>query len=202
MANGVKITPNMNSKGIFEVQPPFRLNGKRVYEVIAIREFPDLWREDVDIYSEYYEEFGLRVDIYERDKKIGAAIVTLQGEDGIIHVPDTFIVSYPDLGLANYKHAVLSVSLGPIHTSKNLAGLQKEIEGICSKFLGINAKVKIHTAPVKDAMTADEAKQLEKVREGLINIPATAELQHLEELRLKNAIVRQINEGLLTRYKP
>lgn len=201
MANGVKITPNINSKGIFEVQEPFKLNGKRVYEVIAIREFPDLWREDVDIYSEYYEEYELPESIYERDKKVGAAIVTLQGEDGLVYVPDTFIISYPDLGLANYKHVVLSVSLGPIHISKNMSGLQKEIEGVCSKFLGVNAKVKIHTAPIKDAMTAEEAKQLEKVREGMINVPVTAELQHLEELRLKNAIVKQINEGLLTKYK-
>lgn len=202
MANGVKITPNLNTKGIFEVERPFRLNNKRVYEVIAIREFPDLWQYDVDIYQEYYEPHGLTVDIYNRDKQVGAAIVTLQGEDGIIYIPDTFIISYPDLGLANYKHVVMSVSLGPIHTSHNLTGLQQELAGVCSKFLGVNAVVKIHTAPVRDAMTKEEAAQLERVRQGMKDVPITAELQHLEELRLKNAIIQQINQGLLTRYQP
>lgn len=202
MANGVRITPTINTQGLFEVQSPFNLGTKRIYEVIAIREFPDLWAENIDVFQEYYEPHGLEESIYQRDKKLGAAIITLQGEEGVVYIPDTFIVSYPDLGLANYRHVVLSVSLGPMHTSKDLSGLMREIAGVCSKFVGVNAKVKQHTAPIREALTNDEAKQLEKVREGMKNIPVTAELQHLEQLRKNQAIVQQINAALITRHRP
>lgn len=201
MANGVRITPNINTQGIFEVEAPYRINPKRVYEVLAIREFPDLWADNIDVYEAYYEPVGLDERTYDRDKKLGAAIITLSSEDGVIYIPDTFIISYPDLGLANYAHTVISLSLGPILKTTNLNGLIKELEGMCSRFLGVNAKGKRHVAPVRDAITADEAKQLEKVRQGMKNVPITAELNHLNQLRQNQAIVQQINNALLTKFK-
>lgn len=196
MANGKRVTPSINSKGIFEIESPYVINTKGVYEVIAIREFPDLWAEHVDIYTDYYKTVGLEESIYDRDVKAKAAIVTLLGEEGVIHIPDTFIISYPELGIADYLHVVLSVNMGAIHRSRNLKALQEDIAQLCSKHLGVKAQVKAHSAPLKDVLTLDEAKELEKTRRGLIDVPDSDHNKYLEERQKRIATNRANNERL------
>ena len=59
MANGVRITPTINTVGVFKVEKPFFVESKRVYEVVAIREFDDIWLQGGDVYEEYYKPNGL-----------------------------------------------------------------------------------------------------------------------------------------------
>lgn len=200
MAQGNRVTPMINSRGMFEVESPYELDKKKIYEVVAIREFDDLYAEHINIFETYYEPYGLSEDIYTRDAKLGAAIISIRGEDGVHYIPDTYIVSYPELGMANYYHAVLSISLGPVNRTVNLKGLQGELASICSKFLGVNATVKLHTAPLTYALTNTEAKQLEQVRRGMIDVPITAELKYQEQKRKNDAIVAANNNELLKRF--
>lgn len=200
MAQGKRITPMITSRGMFEVEAPFELDKKKIYEVVAIREFDDLYSEHIDIFETYYEPVGLAEDIYKRDAKLGAAIISIRGEDGIHYIPDTFIISYPELGMANYYHAVMSVSLGPINRDVNLKGLQAEIASICSKFLGVKATVKLHSAPLQYVLSNTEAKKLEQVRRGMIDVPDTAELRYQNEKRKNDAIVAANNRELLRRF--
>lgn len=181
--NPRKVTPTMKSKGFFDVRSPFTLNRKKVYEVVAIREFPDLWAEHVNVFEKYYEPEGLTEEDYNRDIGLGASIVSLKSEEGILFVPDTYIVSYPDLGVADYHHVVLGVSLGPIDRNKNLKGVMDDIKELVSTFLGVKPEVTLHIAPMKEAITNKEAKQLEQVRKGHINVPKTAELKYRDEKR-------------------
>lgn len=200
MAKGRKVTPLLTSKGIFEVDTPFALRAKKVYEVVAIREFDDLWNEHIDVYETYYRPYGLTEADYKRDVSVGAAIVSLLGEDGIHYIPDTYFISYPELGLANYHHVVMSVSLGAMNKNHNVAGLKKEIEELCSKYVGVKAVCRIHTAPVKEAMTQDEAKRVETLRQGNINIPESTTLQLRNEKSKNDAIVANTNRLLLARF--
>lgn len=196
-----KITPQLNSKGLFEVRQPFQIKTTMVYEVIAIREFPDLWSEHIDIFEKYYEPEGLTQEDYQRDVKLNAAIVSLKCIDGIIYVPDTYIVSYPNLNVADYKHIVLGISLGPIPNNHNLTGLVKDIEELVSTFLGVKPKVTTHVAPMRDALTTSEAKQLEKIRKGNVEVPKTAELKYREARNSQAAYKEALNQRILLETK-
>lgn len=201
MANGQRVTPALNSRGLFEVDHPFRLREKQVYEVIAIREFPDFWAEHVDVFETYYEPYGLTEKDYERDRVAGAAIVSLLGEEGVLFIPDTYILSYPELGYADYQHVVLSVSLGALHRKRNLSGLKKEVGELISGYLGIKPNVNIHVGPVKEQLTLQEAQTLESVRKGTITHANTAELQARKARAQRDAIASNVNANLLKRYK-
>ena len=191
-----KITPPINSKGIFELHHPFTVSNKTVYEVVAIREIPDLQAEQIDIYKTYYQPKGISYSEYEKDINNDVAIISLYSSSGVIYVPDTYIVRYPELAMGNYRHVVLSVSLGAVNKEINLAGLKKEIAEVCSKFLGVTANVRTHVAPTRDALTQAEADTLEKVRRGKIDIPDTSELKRREAQTKLNAIIHNNNAKL------
>ena len=183
MANGVRITPTINTVGVFKVERPFFVESKRVYEVVAIREFDDIWLQGGDVYEEYYKPNGLSEEIYERDVKLGATIVTLKSKVGNVYIPDTFIESFPKLGYLNYKHVILSVDIGAVSDDINLDALIADLKELASKHVGVTAKVKKHTAPTTNALTRDEVKSLEKQRQGLRDVPESKELLYQETKR-------------------
>lgn len=183
MANGVRITPTINTVGVFKVEKPFFVESKRVYEVVAIREFDDIWLQGGDVYEEYYKPNGLSEEIYERDVKLGATIVTLKSKVGNVYIPDTFIESFPKLGYLNYKHVILSVDIGAVSDDINLDALIADLKELASKHVGVTAKVKKHTAPTANALTRDEVKSLEKQRQGLRDVPESKELLYQETKR-------------------
>lgn len=183
MANGVRITPTINTVGVFKVEKPFFVESKRVYEVVAIREFDDIWLQGGDVYEEYYKPNGLSEEIYERDVKLGATIVTLKSKVGNVYIPDTFIESFPKLGYLNYKHVILSVDIGAVSDEINLDALIADLKELASKHVGVTANVKKHTAPTTNALTRDEVKSLEKQRQGLRDVPESKELLYQETKR-------------------
>lgn len=183
MANGVRITPTINTVGVFKVEKPFFVESKRVYEVVAIREFDDIWLQGGDVYEEYYKPNGLSEEIYERDVKLGATIVTLKSKVGNVYIPDTFIESFPKLGYLNYKHVILSVDIGAVSDDINLDALINDLKELASKHVGVTATVKKHTAPTTNALTRDEVKSLEKQRQGLRDVPESKELLYQETKR-------------------
>lgn len=201
MANGKPVTPLLSSKGFFEIERPFNVSDTEVFEVVAIRELEDLWNEHIDVYEEYYKDKGVSEERYNRDVKAGVSIVSLMGDTGVIHVPNTYIIRYPDVGLANYRHMVLSISLGAMHVTSDLSGLNKQLAEVCSQLLGIKPQIKIHVAPVTSSLTINEGKQLEKLRTGLKRVPNTEHLKYLKEKAEKDAIVQSVNKDLLKRFK-
>lgn len=195
-----RITPLMSSKGIFEVSPPFRLRTKRVYEVVAIRELDDLWSEGIDVYETFYKPYNISDSDYKQDVGLKAAIISLLGEEGVIHVPDTYILSYPESALANYQHVVLSVSLGAINKNLNLDALKNDISELVSKVLGVEPKVNFHAAPVKEALTVKEANNLEKVRQGNVQNTESNYLNYHKEKNKFNAVIQNVNKRLLSKF--
>ena len=183
MANCLIINHKINTVGVFKVEKPFFVESKRVYEVVAIREFDDIWLQGGDVYEEYYKPNGLSEEIYERDVKLGATIVTLKSKVGNVYIPDTFIESFPKLGYLNYKHVILSVDIGAVSDEINLDALIADLKELASKHVGVIAKVKKHTAPTTNALTRDEVKSLEKQRQGLRDVPESKELLYQETKR-------------------
>lgn len=192
-----RITPLVSSKGIFEVLTPFKLRNKKVYEVVAIRELEDLWSEGIDVYESYYKPFDIAEQEYKADVALKVAIVSLMGEEGVLHIPDTYILSYPESALADYQHVVLSVSLGALNKKISLTALKNDIAEHVAKMIGVTPVVNLHTGPAKEALTVKEAEGLEKVRQGNVKNTESNYLNLQDEKRKKDAIVQNTNKRLL-----
>lgn len=201
MANGIKVTPTINSKGLFSVQSPFRVNPKKIYEVVAIRELEDLYNDHIDIYQYYYKPFKIDEETCKKDIKNNVAIITLKGEDGLLFIPDTYIISYPDLGTADYRAFVVSIDLGMLNKNFSFEGLKEDIAELVSLELGIKPKVSIHERPFKNVLSQDDALRLEESRKGLKKIPETYANKYEKMKDINSAIIANNNAKLLKLLK-
>lgn len=196
MATRTRKTPLLTSKGIFEVSTPFVINKKKVYEVVAIRELEDLWAQHVDVYEEYYKPVNISFDDYKADVQVKVAIVSLLGEEGVLYIPDTYILHYPEEALANYQHVVLSVSLGALHKSQDLRAVMNDISQRVSGLIGVTPKVNIHVAPTTEALTLKDAASIEQIRKGNINTPESDYLKFSEQMRKNEQMVKAANQRI------
>lgn len=162
-------TPPYRASGIWELITPWKARGTTVYTCIAIRNFNELLLQQEDIYSLYYFPKGLSYSVFESDKAAGASLITLLSEDGEkIFVPDSFIKSYPMVNLADYKHVILSASLGALPASSDLTQLKQRVTDVIKTVSGINAVVQTHIAPTSLLINVDQAKKVERVRQSQI----------------------------------
>lgn len=162
-------TPPFKVSGLWELRKPWVCNGTQVYTCIAIRKFDEILLDQGDIYRDYYYPKGLAYGVYEADKELGASIVTILSEFGEeIDVPDTYIVKYPQVNLADYHHVVLSASLGPLPTKSNLTHVRAKMMEVLEAVVGKKPTIKLHSAPVTNAITTKQAQQAEQVRQSAI----------------------------------
>lgn len=161
-----KMTPPFGVRGYWEVEKPFKVNTLNEYQCVAIRSFNELFLKGMDVYREFYQTMGLEESAFQEDEKAHANIVVLQDDHGdFIHIPDTYILKFPNIKEDNFKRVVLSVDLGALPvgygTSHLTATVSKELE----KALGRSVSVKQHLAPlVENKLTPNELKRAEKVR--------------------------------------
>lgn len=196
----VKRTPPITSKGLFEVREPFKVDERTIYEVISLREFEDLESQHIDIFQMYYKPVGAEEADFNADKAMSACIVGLRSHLGVTYVPDTYILNYPEMGYTNYQHTVVSVSLGAIHRDRNISAVITDINNVIERHLGIKAQAKLHVAPTTDAITELEAKRLEDIRRGVMDVPNSEAMLYRWELN-KNRQWQQANNAKLAGKK-
>lgn len=192
-------TPPFKVSGLWELRKPWVCNGTQVYTCIAIRKFDEILLDQGDIYRDYYYPKGLAYGVYEADKELGASIVTILSEFGEeIDVPDTYIVKYPQVNLADYHHVILSASLGPLPTKANLTHVRAKMMEVLEAVVGKKPTIKLHSAPVMNAITTKQARQAEQVRQSAITDRTTTYVAVSElEKKLTDALASNI---LLKRY--
>lgn len=160
-----KVTPPLLAKGRYTVRSPFSVKETTIYTCIALRKFEDIVELGEDVYATYYQPFGLTTSQYQRDVRLGAVIVSLQDPFGeVLYIPDTFILTYPNMGDITYHHVVISVSLGPIPTTVPLDYLRQQMSSIASDVIGVDAITREHLAPTVGAVTPTQHEILEAAR--------------------------------------
>ena len=108
-------TPALNAQGIFTVSSPFTLKANTLYTCKAIRSFADLIDMGVDPFATYYQPAGLDQAAYKADLAAGANLITLMADaQPTVHLPDTYIAAYPEMGNVAYNEVVLAFSFGPL----------------------------------------------------------------------------------------
>lgn len=144
----MRMTPPLAARGIYQLRQPWEVPASKVYTCQAIRSFQDIYEMGEDVYRRYYEPYGLSRGDFNDDEQVNAAIVTLISDDfDIVYVPDTYIASYPDMGVVNYQRVILSVDFGILPDFLNLDYIRQEMGTVGSKILGKEPEVKEAVAP-------------------------------------------------------
>lgn len=168
-------TPPYKVTGLWKLQKPWSCNPVHVYTCIAIRKFDEIILDQGDVFRDFYYPVGLSYTTFENDRDAGASIVTILSEHGEeIHVPDTFIISYPEVNLADYHHIVLSASLGPLPSKADLTNVKTKVATLLESVVGKKPEIKVHSAPLTNAITVKQAKQAEEVRQAAITDRSTS----------------------------
>ena len=201
----VKRTPPLSVKGRFSVLTPYVVDQNNVYEVIAVRYFDDLELDGDSVYTLYYESKSLDRDEYSADAAMGATIVTLRDPHGnVVELPDTFILSYPTMSDYEYRHIVLSVSLGALPNTVDLTHAINEIKGVVNSVLGIpmdRLDVKIGSAPKQGTISPDQHESLEAARVAAITNNVSVYAQN-ESLRQSLATAQTTIDALIQQLNP
>lgn len=184
----MRITPSINTKGLFELRSPWQAGEGRIYQVLAIRAFDDIYRMGIDVYRTYYKPMGLIDKIlepteipqtelnFEAEIRENVHIVTLLGDDGqYVYVPDSYIVSYPRNDTIPYQHVVLSVSLGALAEDVDISPIQEEVTELIRARFGIaDPLVQLHVAQSDLAVTPEQHYELTEARVGASNTTRSA----------------------------
>lgn len=158
-------TPPQGTMGRYELQDPWIALSTKVYTCHAIRSFKDLYVRGVDPFKLAYQPVGATTTHREEDEAAGASIITLLADDGqAIYVPDTRIVSFPDQGFHVYRNFVLSFSTGPLPEGVSFDWLTTKVGEEVTAVLGLTPTVRVHTSPVRDAITPDDHQRIEAAR--------------------------------------
>lgn len=186
-------TPPLNTTGRYELTTPWLALSTKIYTCKAIRTFEDLRVKSIDPFKYAYEPYGATDAVYQSDIQEKAAIITLMAADGeVIYVPDTQIVSYPNMGDYHYRHLVLSISLGAVPDSLSVEWLSEQITEITQLTVGVTPTVKVHEALVRDAVTPLEHEQIQAARAAAIQNTVTYKAQLQQALNVMNQQALQL----------
>jgi hypothetical protein len=189
----MRITPPLAARGIYQLRQPWEVSAAKVYTCQAIRSFQDIYELGEDVYRRYYEPKGLSQSVFNADQQAHTAIITLISDDfDIVYVPDTYIVSYPDLGVVNYQRVVLSVDFGVLPDFLDLDYIRQEMETVGSKIIGKEPEVKEAVAPVSGAVTPTEHQVLEASRLANIEFRTTDRAKYLHQLQLNSDLIERL----------
>lgn len=171
-----RLTPQVDIVGRFELNVPWVANNGKIYTCKAVRSFQDVINQGDDPYKLAYAPVGATEAMMAEDKAASAAIITLIADDGeVIYVPDTYILSYPNMGDHHYRHVVLSLSLKAIPDGLALDHLLVRIAEVTAEAIGVVVEVKTHQAVTRDAVSPEEHERLSAARAALRkNLPTSA----------------------------
>lgn len=189
----VKRTPPIAVKGQFKLKTPWEVVEDRTYQCSAVRSFPELAEKNIDTFAMVYEPMSLSREVYERDRLAGANIITLMSDlHPVIHVPDTYIESFPDMSGMRYDHMVISASLGAVPNYLDLTFAKQQVLNVIKDVVGIESVVEVHSAPTTKFITIDQHTALEVSRKVAIkNI--TTDHGVAKDLKEKNEeLVRRV----------
>jgi hypothetical protein len=159
----------MGAKGVFLLKEPFVALASRSYTVIASRSFEELVARGNDPLSLVYAPVGLTNVEYQADIALGAQVIALKALDqDVMYVPDTYILSYPDMGVVPYSWTIASVSLGMLPDTYDTALLEEKVAAAVSDYIGVEPIVSIGRAAASDMITNEQHIQLTIARQAAI----------------------------------
>jgi len=182
----------MGMKGRFTLKAPWTIDANKFYEVVALREFVDIYRAGEDVYEKIYVSRGLTDGTiigtetfnFQTEFEKKPLVVTLKATTGeLIYVPTTYILTLPDSSEVPYKQVLLSVNLGALPDYVDVDILIATYNDLALNALGVNAITYLAVHPVVSNPTIDQHTTMEIARQANIqvNTSSTATIDLLNQ---------------------
>lgn len=146
-----RVTPRIRAEGRYVLRAPWDtvIPPGMIFVCEAIRTFPEIEQESIDVYETYYAPYGVSKSNFSSDEREGACVITIISQDGtvVIHVPDTYILYCPTDELVSLDHIALSTSLGFIPGYYDLTGIKSLLASKIEEALGITTTVVENRVP-------------------------------------------------------
>lgn len=192
----MRMTPPIYARGRYVLREPWVIPVPvQNYICIAIRSFRDLAAEDVDPYETFYEPMGVSVEQYESDAKNSACIVTLRSDDGqiYIHVPDTYIESYPETDAVPYSDLVLQVRLPKLPDYYDAEALLDDVlQYVDAHVGGTDNEGSVDKFPLTERISLADSLSLETARQASITDQDTWYVKFLQEQERNTNLLAEI----------
>ncbi|QZA70924.1 hypothetical protein AH06_150 [Erwinia phage AH06] len=186
------LTPPILTKGLFTVAEPYmgsagvadytKIDPGVIYQVEAIRTFPELQALGVDILGRVYTPVGLTQANMDADVLLAANVITLSSVGrSPIYIPSTYITKFPDDSAIQYQYVVMSCSLGALPSSiiDQLQQTEDVVKAAISDLTGVEPTIAIAIAPSTNAVSAEQYRLAEENRKNAIKRRTTEHAQLL-----------------------
>lgn len=191
-----RITPPIGAKGLFKVRSPYVVSAAAVYWVGAVRTYEELIAAKIDPLTQVYTPVQLGQPDYNQDIIEGAQVITLLSHvRPPLHIPDTYILEYPNMSLVPHSWIVCTVSCGILPDTYDLTRMQQTVAAAVSEYTGVQSTVTISTAPTTDSVTEEAYKEAKIVRDAALVNKSTDFVEKLalqEQLDKVNAYVTDL----------
>lgn len=191
------ITPPENTQGSFVTNAPFELPVDVIYKLEAIRTFPELLRDNVDVFSKYYEPAGLTRQDYLDDADMEASILTFRSTDGEIrYVPNTFVEKYPGQSAMDYRRNIIVLDCALVPSYVDVNKLSTDLGNMATAALGVTVTPEITTLAYEGTITDEEHVRMEALRKRTIRT-VTPLSEQVASLTQRNAELQTLNDRLI-----
>lgn len=206
MKNYSQMTPSIRTRGTWSVRQPFTINDRAIYTCVAVRTFKDFFADGADPMELVYSPVGIvegqsidgTVFSLKEEEIKGINIISIADATGnVIHIPDNFILSYPNSSTVVYEHVILTCSLGPLPSGTDTSNAEAAVKDAVKNAFGITSTVKIARAPSLNAVTYEEHLMLERARTNAIKVDKTSDgkIKELEDkLNLANKTIATLKQ--------
>ena len=176
-------TPPLYTRGRYELKMPWQVSTAVIYTCTAIRSFTDMEERGINVLEEIYKEKELDESDYLVDKDADVAIVTLESDqEDTVYVPDSYIITFPNMGVVDYMHTIVSVNFGAIPENISLDFTMQQMANHATEIIGVEPDVEVHRAPSVGVVTPEEHEVAEANRLSKIEMQET---DHAQAIRLR-----------------
>jgi hypothetical protein len=164
-----RVTPPIGAKGLFKVRSPYVVSAAAIYWVGAVRTYEELIAAKIDPLTQVYTPVGMGQADYNQDIIEGAQVITLLSHvRPPLHIPDTYILEYPNMSLVPHSWIVCTVSCGILPDTYDLTRMQQTVAIAVAEYTGVQAQVTISTAPTTDSVTEAAYLEAKAVRDAAL----------------------------------
>lgn len=151
------VRPPLGSRGIFALRIPFTADAGTIYRVGGERTFEEMLAQGLDPMKLVYAPVGLSTVDYANDQAAGAAVIILMSDtQKPLYVPDTYIDSYPNMGVVPHQRVVMAADLGMLPDSYDLTRAQQAYAKAISDDIGVQPTIVVCVAPTTDVITQEQ----------------------------------------------
>lgn len=158
--------PNIEAIGTYTAKEPFVLDPEAIYACEAIESLEALQLRGVNVFETHYSPYGLTQTDYVADVDADVKLITLISVTGhpTVTLPSSYLTGYPSKTTIPYSRLLLSVNLGLLPDTVDLASARSAVAEGVGDLLGITPEVQLHRLPLSGGVDYNAHVQLEASR--------------------------------------